>query len=131
MPDLTPDPGHLRLDPLDVIIDEVVAEIKERGTSPELPTGLKGLDDSIWGLHRSELTIIAASPGEGKTSLALQISRQLADAGKKVLFVSLEMTRHQLAERFLIQLTQHDAWDLRTGKNLDAFLQKRPARWKS
>lgn len=115
---------RVRIESLDILVQQVVADLKTRSQTPELPTGLPMLDEAIWGLHRNEVTVIAARPGEGKTTLALQIGLHLADEHKKVLFVSLEMTRHQLTERILVQLTQFDAWNLRTGVKLEEFLEK-------
>ncbi len=69
---------------------------------PGLSTGLRDLDRVISGLNRSDLILLAARPGMGKTSLALNI---LLEAGKKsgktVVFFSLEMSREQLAMRLL------------------------------
>ena len=58
------------------------------------------------------------------TALALQIAVHLADAGKRVLFLSLEMTREQITERMLVQLTQVDAWNLRRGQGLEELRAK-------
>ena len=124
MPESPTYPHHTRIESLDQLVHTVIDELKQRGKVPELPTGLTLLDSAIWGLHRSEVAVIAARPGEGKTTLALQISKTLADQQKRVLFVSLEMTRHQLMERLLVQLTQFDAWNLRTGQKLDELLAK-------
>lgn len=114
----------INLESLDAIVKRVIEEIRARGPEPELPTGIKALDEAIWGLHRKELCIISARPGEGKTSMGLQIARNLVAHDKKVLFLSFEMTKEQLVERLLIQLTQADAWDLRRGKNVEAFVEK-------
>ena len=69
---------------------------------PGLSTGLSGLDRMISGLNKSDLVILAARPGVGKTSLALNI---LLDVGKKsgksAVFFSLEMSREQLAMRLI------------------------------
>ena len=124
MAEFTPDTPGIHIRRLDVIIDEVLEDIRQRGQTPELPTGIERLDAEIWGLHRAELCIIAARPGEGKTALSLQIAKHLADLGKKVLFLSFEMTRHQLAERLLVQFTQFNAWNLRTGVDRDTFFKK-------
>ena len=107
-----------RIESMDKLVASVLATLEARGTEPELPTGLTLLDEAIWGLHRSELTVLAGRPGEGKTACALQISLHLADLHKRVLFLSLEMTREQITERMLIQLTQCDAWNLRRGGGL-------------
>ena len=66
------------------------------------PTGIKTLDDTISGLNKSDLILLAARPGMGKTSFALNIARNVALVHqKKVAFFSLEMTREQLALRML------------------------------
>ena len=93
MAEFEADGTSLRLHSLDVIVKDVLNEIKERGDTPALPTGIKILDEAIWGLHPRECTVISASPSEGKTALALQISHHLTKLGKRVVFISLEMSR--------------------------------------
>jgi replicative DNA helicase len=67
-----------------------------------IPTGISTLDRIIGGLHRSDLVIIGARPGMGKTSLILNIARHISVTEKKrVAFFSLEMSRDQLAQRML------------------------------
>lgn len=124
MPERSPDSPGLKLLTLDVIVNELVQDLQGRGRTPELPTGIERLDDAVWGIHRSELTVISARPGEGKTTLAIQISKHLSDRRKRVCFISLEMTKHQLAERLLVQLTKANAWDLRRGRKVEEFVQK-------
>ena len=124
MSDATPYDPRPKIESLDVIVQTVLAEIKSRGNAPELPTGLPMLDEAIWGLHRSEITVIAARTGEGKSSLAIQIASNLSQAHKRVLFLSLEMTREQVAERLLIQLTQMDAWAVRRGQGVEELLAR-------
>ena len=109
---------------MEQLVKEVIAQLKARGQTPELPTGLDRLDEVIWGLHRSEVAVIAARPGEGKTTMALQIAGHLADRHKRVLFISLEMNVHQIVERWLIQLTHTDAWQLRIGNRIPEFLEQ-------
>lgn len=121
--DPTP-PPPIRFARMDTLVTEVLAELQTRDGNPELPTGLQALDDAIWGLHRGEITVVAARPGEGKSSLSLQIAGSLANRKKRVIFVSLEMTVHQLVERWLVQLTQTDAWSLRTGQGVSDFVQR-------
>lgn len=124
MADASPIPPSYRLDGMEQIVREVLAQIKSRGQTPELPTGLERLDLAIWGLHRTEVMVVAARPGEGKSSLSIQIAGHLANLKKRVLFISLEMNVHQIVERWLIQLTHTDAWTLRTGHATDAFIQQ-------
>lgn len=67
-----------------------------------IPTGFSDLDRIISGLNRSDLILIAARPGMGKSSLALNIAKNVAlDSKKTVAFFSLEMSESQLATRLL------------------------------
>ena len=67
-----------------------------------LSTGLHDLDRKINGLNKSDLLLIAARPGMGKTSLALNVALNVAKStDKTVAFFSLEMSREQLATRLL------------------------------
>ncbi len=69
---------------------------------PGYSTGIKDLDKKIHGLNDSDLIILAARPGMGKTTFALNILRSVAkQTGKTVAFFSLEMSREQLANRLL------------------------------
>jgi replicative DNA helicase len=65
------------------------------------PTGIYKLDEIIYGLARGEIHVYGARPATGKTALALQISVELARQETGVLFLSLEMTADQLAQRLL------------------------------
>lgn len=81
------------------------------------PTGINALDEMITGLNRSDLIILAARPGMGKTSFALNIARNVAvNANKKVAFFSLEMSREQLALRILSSESGVSGKTLRSGK---------------
>ena len=82
-----------------------------------VPTGIKELDDTITGLNRSDLILLAARPGMGKTSFALNIARHAAvKADKRVAFFSLEMTKEQLVSRLLSTEALVGGTKLRTGK---------------
>lgn len=65
--------------------------------------GVKFLDDIIGGLFKGELTTIAARSGVGKTALALQIMLNCMDQGKKVLFISREMSKEQVFMRNIMK----------------------------
>lgn len=60
---------------------------------------LPAVDELIGGFYAGELAIFFARPGVGKTALLLQIARNIACSGKKVLFMSIEMSRDQLWAR--------------------------------
>ncbi|MFH1971816.1 MAG: replicative DNA helicase [Patescibacteria group bacterium] len=80
-------------------------------------TGFKDLDDSLAGMQKSNLLILAARPGIGKTSLALNIAQNVAVKYKRpVGFFSLEMSREELVDRLLVSQADIDAWKLKTGK---------------
>ena len=85
-----------------------------------IPSGIGDLDRMITGLNKSDLIILGARPGMGKTSFALNVARNVAvNSGKTVCFFSLEMTRDQLAQRMLSSEAGIKSEKLRTGE-LDA-----------
>ena len=94
------------LTPISTVLIDVYDRLGELAASesaiPGLSTGLRDLDRAISGLNKSDLILLAARPGMGKTSMALNI---LLNAGKKsgknVAFFSLEMSREQLALRLI------------------------------
>ncbi len=85
-----------------------------------IPSGIGDLDRVITGLNRSDLILLAARPGMGKTSFALNIARYVASTAKKtVAFFSLEMTKEQLASRLMSTEALVQGTKLRTGKLSD------------
>ena len=81
-----------------------------------VPTGITELDATITGLNKSDLIILAARPGMGKTSFALNIARHAAvSCGRRVAFFSLEMSKEQLAARMLSTESLVSSTKLRTG----------------
>ncbi len=86
-----------------------------------ISTGLKDLDKFISGLNKSDLMILAARPGMGKTSLAMNIALNVAKKYPKrtVAFFSLEMSKQQLATRLLATESFVDNKKLSTGKISD------------
>ncbi len=79
-------------------------------------TGYKYLDTVTSGLNRSDLILIAARPGMGKTSFAINIATNVARRGdKEVAVFSLEMSREQLATRMLSTEALVDSHKLRSG----------------
>ena len=84
---------------------------------PGLSTGLPDLDSAIAGLNKSDLILIAARPGMGKTSMALNILLHAGKfSGKSVVFFSLEMSREQLAMRLISNEAFVDNKKLVTGR---------------
>ena len=84
---------------------------------PGLATGLVDLDRRIAGLNNSDLIILAARPGMGKTSLALNIALEAGKrSGKSVAVFSLEMNREQLGMRLISMESLIDSKKLLTGR---------------
>ena len=87
---------------LDGVIEKFEIIQKDRNSLRGIATGLYGLDKITNGLQNSDLILIAARPGCGKTSLAMNIVNYAAIQGKKKVAVfSLEMPKKQLAMRSL------------------------------
>jgi len=82
-----------------------------------VPTGYRDLDDILLGLQNSNLVIVAARPGQGKTSLALGAAVHCAlEARKPVLFFSMEMSHLELTKRLLASEARIDSRALQTGR---------------
>ncbi|MEG2120031.1 MAG: replicative DNA helicase, partial [Pseudoflavonifractor sp.] len=96
---------------------ERLNELASRGAEvPGLSTGLGDLDRAISGLNDSDLILLAARPGMGKTSMALNILLHAGkESGKAVVFFSLEMSREQLAMRLISGESYVDNKKLVTG----------------
>lgn len=108
-----------------VPIREVIAsnyEMYNKLTSDErelyvgIPTGISALDEITTGLNRSDLIIVGARPGMGKTSFALNIARNVAMQQKRTVAVfNLEMSREQMVNRLLSSEARVSSKKLRTG----------------
>jgi replicative DNA helicase len=82
-----------------------------------IPTGLADLDNILAGFGKSNLIILAARPGMGKTALSLNIAQHIAvNEKKKVGVFSLEMSKEELVDRLLVSQADIDAWRLKTGR---------------
>lgn len=87
-------------------LDNVVAKFetiqKNKGALQGLSTGIYGLDKLTNGLHNSDLILLAARPGGGKTSLGMNFVTHIAIEEKKnVAMFSLEMSKEQIMQRAL------------------------------
>lgn len=84
---------------------------------PGLSTGLPDVDAAIAGLNKSDLILLAARPGMGKTSMALNVLLNAGKfSGKAVVYFSLEMSREQLAMRLISNESFVELKRLITGK---------------
>ena len=101
-------------------IQQVYAHLDELaanpGKLPGLPTGFSMLDQYIGGLNKSDLILLAARPGMGKTAIALNMAMSAAKkSGKTVVIFQLEMSNEQLATRLLSSEALIDSKKLRMG----------------
>ena len=121
-------------DALKGALQEAEIAYKADGKLSGLTTGLDDLDKSISGLHHSDLIIIAGRPGMGKTTLAMNIAFNAANAiynGRAneqykgaVVFFSLEMSNQQLAARVLSSQSKIPAAHMREGNLTDEDFMK-------
>lgn len=107
-------------DLLNEAFDRIDELHREGGKLRGLPTGFYELDQKLAGLQKSDLIILASRPSMGKTSLALDMARQVAVEQKiPVGLFSLEMSKEQLVDRMLCAQADVDLWKMRTGKLSD------------
>lgn len=104
---------------LGTIFGRVKENIAKRKAEPELPFGIKILDDLTRGIPQNKITIIAARATEGKTSIGLQTAVNLANNGKTVAFLSLEDDRESLVERIYCQQMRVDQYKLTHESQID------------
>ena len=101
-------------------------EIQKKGSGLRgIPTGFKDLDDALAGMQDSNLIILAARPGVGKTTFMLDVAKHVAVKEKiPVGMFSLEMSNEELGDRLLVSQSGIDAWRLKTGKLEDEDFDK-------
>lgn len=106
-------------DTLEITFERLDELSKKKGALRGVPTGLKGLDRMLSGLQKENLTVLAARPSVGKTSLALNIAQYAAvEGGFGIAIFSLEMGREMLVDRMISSQAGIDNWKISTG-NLD------------
>lgn len=104
------------------IILQTFDRLDEINSRPEyeysgIPTGIKDLDRVIMGLNKTDLILLAARPGMGKTSFAINIAQHVSVVKeKRVAFFSLEMSKEQLVSRMLSAEGRIPSQTLRMGK---------------
>ena len=106
--------------PIPPIVSDVYKQIEDLSNRKAPVTGLEtrfvDLDRMTAGLHPSDLIIVAARPGLGKTSLCLNIAVHLALRKRKTVGIfSLEMSKEQLVKRFLSSEARIDQQRINTG----------------
>jgi len=90
---------------------------KKSGSLRGVATGFADLDSCLAGMQDSNLIILAARPGMGKTGLSINIAQYASVVNKvPVGIFSLEMSKEELVDRMLVAQADIDAWRLKTGK---------------
>lgn len=90
-----------------------------------IPTGFVDIDFMLSGLQDSNLIVLAARPGQGKTAFVVNIAQYVTATLKLPAGIfSLEMSKEELVDRLLIAQADIDAWRLKTGKLNDEDFTK-------
>ncbi len=103
------------------VLGEVYSHLHELTTNKEATqgtqTGFSALDRVLAGMGKSDLVLVGARPGMGKTSFALNIATNVAKQTKKAVCIfSLEMSAEQLVSRVLSSEALVNSYSLRTGE---------------
>ncbi len=101
-------------------MQSLYAEIQAQAESGEeimgVKTGFPRLDDMLLGMREGQMVVVGARPGVGKTSFALNLAVQAAEAGATVAFFSLEMSSTEIAQRLLSAYSQVPLKNIRSAK---------------
>jgi replicative DNA helicase len=98
-------------------LDRLEALFDHGGGATGVPTGFADLDDVVLGWQPSNLIVVAARPGQGKTAFALGTAVHAAvHGGRPVVFFSMEMGHLELTQRVLAAEAGVDSRALRTGR---------------
>lgn len=82
-----------------------------------IKTGFVDLDNILSGMQKSNMIVLAARPGQGKTAMIANIAQFVSVIEKiPVGIFSLEMSQEEIVDRFLVGQADVDAWRLKTGK---------------
>ena len=95
--------------------EELLKLMDQKNSLAGVPTGFIDVDNLFHGLRGGDLVILAARPGVGKTSFALNLAVNAAKAGTSVAFFSLEMSAGQLTQRILCSEARVNLSNLRAG----------------
>src|SRR5471030_400003 len=105
---------------LEQTMDELASLYERDSGLTGVPTGYTDIDAIMLGLQPSSLVIVAARPGQGKTSFAMGAATHVAlETNKPVLFFSLEMGHLELTRRLLAAEAHIDVQGLQTGRLSD------------
>ena len=110
---------HIR-DALVQVYDRLHLLAENKAEALGMPTGFSGLDRVLVGLGKSDLVLVGARPGMGKTSFAMNLATHAAITTKKTVCIfSLEMSAEQLVSRVMSSEALIDSYRLRSGELTD------------
>ena len=110
---------HIR-DALVQVSDRLHLLAENKTEALGMPTGFSGLDRVLVGLGKSDLVLVGARPGMGKTSFAMNLATHAAVTTKKTVCIfSLEMSAEQLVSRVMSSEALIDSYRLRSGELTD------------
>ena len=110
---------HIR-DALVQVYDRLHLLAENKTEALGMPTGFSGLDRVLVGLGKSDLVLVGARPGMGKTSFAMNLATHAAVTTKKTVCIfSLEMSAEQLVSRVMSSEALIDSYRLRSGELTD------------
>lgn len=113
--------GYESLSALAVKAQKEIEAISQKGSElTGVTTGFKDLDKITHGWQPSDLVIIAARPGMGKTAFTLSLAKNASEHGKAIAVFSLEMANTQLVQRLIAMESEIDNSKLRNGQMSDA-----------
>jgi len=121
--------GSRDMIPVRQVLPDVLDRLSEMSESenhlPGLSTGLSAVDAKITGLNKSDLLLLAARPGMGKTSFALNVALNVAKLSQQTVAIfSLEMSAEQLVTRLLSSEALVENGRLKTGNLRETDWQK-------
>ena len=97
------------------LFENVIEDMKNID-KPYFKTGFTDLDDLLGLRKKGALVVIGARPAMGKTAFLLNILERVANQGKKCVLFSFEMSKEQVAQRLLCQVSETDLVKVRMGK---------------
>jgi replicative DNA helicase len=103
---------------------DTLYEAVQRGTNMTgISTGWKYLDKYIGGWNKGNMVVIAGRPGSGKTAIALSLAIDSCKLAK-VLFISLEMSKEELAKRYLSFIANVENYKIRSARLTETDLKQ-------
>jgi replicative DNA helicase len=103
---------------------DTLYEAVQRGTNMTgISTGWKYLDKYLGGWNKGNMVVIAGRPGSGKTAIALSLAIDSCRLAK-VLFISLEMSKEELAKRYLSFIANVENYKIRSARLTETDLKQ-------